>query len=310
MKTKILLIGLGVISKNYYNGLKSSSNLDLVGVCDINPNAFAKEIYSEIPFFIDYKEAENVLKPDLAIICTPPKNHGEIIAYFLNKRINVLVEKPATVNIGELENLIALSREKEVFFDCIFHWQYGSEVLYLQKHFQDFGNLLSVTTTVFDPYTVTQDQIASGKLELCGVWLDSGVNILSMLSYFIPIESLRFIDKQISFDREYNLPTYANLSLYSNNIPVDIVINWNTTNEYKRSQFIYDKGVMDICHTEQSIFFNGKLIFEDNSYPRLYHHYRNYFLLGNLQKLEPKFESNMLSIHRALFDINTKLNTI
>ncbi len=300
MKKRAILVGLGIISKNYRDGILASPEFELAGVCDINPEAIGRKAYEGIPFFTDYKEAQSGVLPDVAVICAPPAAHFQLAEYFLGAGVAVLVEKPATLNGQDLDALISLAKRNKVFFDCVFHWQYGSEVLFLREYEKGLGKLVSATTAVFDPYTAERDKIKEDSADLGGVWFDSGVNILSMLSLFADIGGARLLSADTSFDTARNIPSYVNLQLSASGLPVNIVINWNTELNYKKSTFVYEKGLIDMYHTQQAVFLNGEKIFEDTAYPRLVNHYRNYFL-------KQRTLSNMESVHKVLFEINSKL---
>jgi hypothetical protein len=197
--------------------------------------------------------------------------------------------------------------DKEVLFECIFHWQCGSEIFFLHKFVKNLGKLLHASSSIFDPYAINC-KIATEKIPLCGAWLDSGVNILSMLSQFTSFNSTQLVLKNISLDEYCNQPYFVELLFLADNIPIDIFINWEQNLDYKKSSLIYEKGIIDIFHSNQTVYFNGLKVFESPKLPRLSTHYYNYFIYklpiimnGNCCKEE------ILNIHKKLFEINIKL---
>jgi predicted dehydrogenase len=308
MKKNAVLIGLGNISKSYHEGLAASPNLNLAGVCDKNPDAAGRSLYNDVPFFNDYTEAIQQTNSEFAVVCTPPAVHFEMVKDLLQRDINVLVEKPATTNLRDLEILTQLAKDKQLFFDCILHWQGGGEVIFLREYAKKLGALLSTSTTVQDPYTDAPNQIKSDKAELSGAWLDSGINILSMLSKFLPIDQLSLTNQQTAFDEKLGLPSFVNLSLQSGKTPMQIMINWNSDIAYKKSSLVFEKGTVDLFHSNQFATLNGEEIYRDTTLPRLPEHYYNYFtkLLPEMLK-NPETKDDAIELHKTLFDIEAKL---
>lgn len=93
----------------------------------------------------------------------------------------MLVEKPATLNLDNLSELIKLSRSKGLLMDVIFHWNYGNEVLYLRDKIKSLPAIEKIKTFVFDPY-FADNRIKPDKVSLGGTWLDCVINALSMIS--------------------------------------------------------------------------------------------------------------------------------
>ena len=102
---KVGIIGLGTITEYYLEGIKNSNTLELTAVCDTLINSVSKKYYEEYPFYLDYKEMISKEGLDYIIISTPPKSHFEIAKHALENNVNVIVEKPATTNLNDLQFL-------------------------------------------------------------------------------------------------------------------------------------------------------------------------------------------------------------
>ena len=149
------LIGLGTISQYYINGLKESSVLDLIATCDLNENAFSKPLFSNHRFYKDYKLMIENEELEYIIISTPPNSHFEIAKYALEHNVNVLIEKPATTSLEELEYLLELSKKKKLIFHVMYHWQNGTEVIKFNDLFEK-NKIQEIKTTVLDPYSTNE----------------------------------------------------------------------------------------------------------------------------------------------------------
>lgn len=107
------VVGAGGISKTHLKGIQQNPRTDLVGVCDIDEGAAEAAADSfNTNAFTNYEE---VLKDvDCIHICTPVQTHHEIAKTALEAGVAVLLEKPATTTVDEIDDLIQISNEENV----------------------------------------------------------------------------------------------------------------------------------------------------------------------------------------------------
>lgn len=302
MKKRVALIGLGIIAGNYHQGLTTSEIFDLVAVCDIDKNASCKEKYKDYRFYESYQEMLVSETLEYVCIATPPATHEEIATYFLNHKINVLMEKPATINYESYEKLISISKKNNVLLDTVFHWAYGSDIRFLKPRILSFGKIEAIKVNINDPYMDDQKHINNNKISLGGAWLDSGVNALSMLYALLDIEKIVYLDGKFLYDENCKLPYYAsNDFLLNDSIITNITTSWQNKINKKYTTIVYDTGILSIYHTDQRIEFNGKEIYNNNSLPRLVDHYVNFFKYFDEKKVDL---NKSLKTHEILFKAN------
>lgn len=94
---KAVVIGMGVISSIHIGAILSNPNITLCGVCDIDENK-RNQAPPAVPFFTDYKEMLQTLKPDVAHICLPHYLHVPVSEYAASLGIHVFCEKPVAMN--------------------------------------------------------------------------------------------------------------------------------------------------------------------------------------------------------------------
>ena len=295
------LIGLGTISQYYINGLHESSLLNLVATCDLNEKAYSRALFSNIPFYKDYKEMIEKEKLDYIIISTPPNSHFEIAKYALEHNVNVLIEKPATTSLEELEYLLELTKKKKLIFHVMYHWQNGTEVIKFNDLFEK-NKIQEIKTTVLDPYSTNEIAIDNNKLHLLGAWIDSGVNILSMIKKWLPFKSLEILSTSCTRCNQSNLPLSIDVNLKIDNIPIHIIIDWTKHLNIKQSSLTYDCFPLIIDHSNQTIIFKNKS-YPFNDMIRLENHYYNFFKNYN----EADNSDETILIHKFLFEVNNKL---
>lgn len=259
----IALIGLGAISDKYRSGLEDSSIFELVAICDKKEDLLQNNKYVVDNKYVDYKKmVEDKLKLGLntVIIATPPKTHYEIAKYCLEHGINVLIEKPATVNFEQLEDLYQTATKFGSKFLVMFHWMYGSEIVYLHKHIDEYiqrhGEIIEVKAIVNDPYSDCCGHILPSRVGLEGTWLDCGINCISMIERIIPMHKKTPISVESQIDSNNGLPYYTKHNLIINDIiSTEIIVDWREKKNFKRTSLTFSDGAeMFIDHTDQIIF--------------------------------------------------------
>lgn len=297
------IIGLGTITQYYLEGLNDSTYLNLIAVCDTLKNPVSKEIFKDYPFYLDYKEMIEKENLDYIIISTPPKSHFEIAKYALEHNVNVMVEKPATSNLEDLVYLMDLAQSKNLIFEVMYHWQNGSEVIKFNELY-DKTKITKICTQVLDPYSSDGIQIDDMKVKLLGTWIDSGVNILSMIKMWLPFNELKIVKLTTTKCKKTQLPISIDIQLIIDGIDVNINIDWTKHQNKKESYVIYEDRKVIIDHSNQTIIDKEQnKIIELNDMIRLRRHYYNYFT--NYKEIT---NSNMTYlIHKILFEVSNNI---
>jgi predicted dehydrogenase len=103
------VIGVGSLGQHHarnYAELSKESDIEFVGVCDSNEeNARTIGEKNGCAYFTDWRELLD--KVDAVSIVTPTETHCEIACAFLEKGVNVLVEKPFAKTLDEADLMIA-----------------------------------------------------------------------------------------------------------------------------------------------------------------------------------------------------------
>ncbi len=107
-KIKVAVIGAGNMGKNHVRVFSEQNDVKLVGVVDLNEN-IGKDIANKFNtnFYKNYKEIINGV--DAVSIVVPTKFHYGVARNFLNANVDVLIEKPITLNLKEADELIKIA---------------------------------------------------------------------------------------------------------------------------------------------------------------------------------------------------------
>lgn len=98
---KLLLVGSGRIGLVHALTAAHHQGMVLAGIVDLNRSAMARLASfagPKLPMFTDLDEAIAALRPDAAIIGTPPSSHVPLARKLLEAGIDVLVEKPVAAS--------------------------------------------------------------------------------------------------------------------------------------------------------------------------------------------------------------------
>lgn len=300
MKT-VGIIGLGTISKNYRKGLDASQVLQLIAVCDMLEDAPSRAAFSEYPFYSDYKEMLRCESLDYVVISTPPVTHRAIATYALEQGVNVIMEKPATENMAQLLELLALAKKLGRKFFLMFHWQSGSEVeVFAQRYHAD--RISQIQVCVQDPYSDDGITILPAKRKLLGTWLDSGSNALSLIKLWLPFRELKIDHLESQLCPQSGLPIYSLAQLQIDGIPTEICVDWRNGINCKETFLVYDGRKVHIDHSGQRII-DGETCLDCTHMDRLQQHYYGYF--RDFREDIPIDDAVL--IHQFLYEVAEKL---
>ena len=120
------LIGCGRISVNHIKAAVNNG-FDIVAVCDIIPENMEKvlakyglENKKNIKRYTNYKQMLFENTTDLVSIATESGSHAEIALYCINKGIHVIIEKPIALSLDDADQIINISKKKNVKV-CVSH---------------------------------------------------------------------------------------------------------------------------------------------------------------------------------------------
>ena len=112
-KPKIGVVGAGHLGRHHIKHLSKHSDVEFVGVFDVNKKSL-KNICSE--FSVDpIENLENLIDScDGVHIVTPTNTHFDIAKKFLENKKDVFVEKPMTNTVDEALSLVSLAKKHEL----------------------------------------------------------------------------------------------------------------------------------------------------------------------------------------------------
>ncbi|WP_247009700.1 Gfo/Idh/MocA family protein [Halorientalis litorea] len=150
MVLRTAVIGAGVVATNgHLPNLNRNPRVDLVAVCDMNQSradSAARE--HEIRAYYDVEELLENEHLDWVHICTPVQTHVEIATTVINAGIPVLIQKPITLTVDELDQLAALSEENDVLLTPVHNQVFNPTVREVSERISDgeIGEIRGIDT--------------------------------------------------------------------------------------------------------------------------------------------------------------------
>lgn len=302
MKKRLGIIGLGHISEKYQYGLSHNTDFQLVSVCDIHLSAVNLSTYRDFPFYADYLEMIQRENLEYVLIATPPKTHFEIASNCLNQSCNVLLEKPGAMSINEIIHLMDIAQRNKKRFEIIYHWCFANEIQYFYQNQNLFGDIQTIKIHINDPYLTKKDVMDQKFYGLEGCWIDSSINVFSMLHPIIPLEKLKLIHQKFHFDQESGLPISCYMIFKQDLMSIVIDIRWTQKKNFKMTEILTNQGLYRINHTLQRLTQDDTLLYQGNQIDRLSTHYFNYF--NQILASDPVDLNTHLRIHELAFKYN------
>lgn len=273
MQYKTVIIGLGTIAHYHVAGLRQSERFDLCAVCDLREEAAKDALWCDLPFYRDYGQMLDAVRPDVAIIATPPAAHYEIAKACVSRGILPFVEKP----------LAATKRESKLFFSKtmrgqfvpVCHTLYGSEMIWFLEH-MPLHVISSITTIMMDPYVDAVGHIAPQYYPLCGSWLDSAPNALAPILRLIPrLEDVRMLYR---IDETCGLPYTSHMAARYEKTKVEVTTIWHPGINLKQTEIEADGKRIVLNQSMQEVEVDGEIVFRAEG-DRLTNQYANFYRL-------------------------------
>jgi predicted dehydrogenase len=149
---KAALIGAGAIARQHLACLTSLKGVEVVGVCDLSPSVAecAAERSGVARWFTDHRQMLEAVRPDVVHVTTPPGSHLRLSRDALDAGAHVVVEKPATPTLAELEGLARRAEEQGRVLIEDYNYLFNSGPLQMLERLESgaMGRMVHVEVTI------------------------------------------------------------------------------------------------------------------------------------------------------------------
>ncbi len=266
-KFKVAVIGCGTISVMHLDSIVNIGLCELVAVCDIKEDRAKKaaEKYNT-KYYTDYKKMIEREKLDAVHICLPHYIHTSVSQYALSNGINVLSEKPMSIDYKSAEDTVLLAEEKGLNYGIIFQCRYNTPACLVKKRITDgklgkvkCANLL-LTWDRSDNYYSNSDWKGTWEKEGGGVIIDQAIHTVDLVNWFIDSKP---VSVQSSLhNRNHEImeveDTAEGLILYENGTRFSFyTMNHYLSNDPIQIKLICENGTAVLSYGEATITYNN-----------------------------------------------------
>jgi predicted dehydrogenase/nucleoside-diphosphate-sugar epimerase len=194
---RLVLVGAGRIGLVHALTAAHHQHMILVGIVDLDKGAMGRlksMAGPALPAFTDLDQAITTLRPDVAIVGTPPSSHVALARKLLDAGIDVLVEKPVAATDDDRE---ALAQAVLAHPDRYLGTGYLAGLLpHLAAISEDFRSGRFGTPRSFDAHAFVS-RVEAGAAEKRGMWeldpsisgggalVNLGVHVLAMIDVLL-----------------------------------------------------------------------------------------------------------------------------
>ena len=142
------LIGCGAIAREHLAVVAGLQNVEIVALCDLSAARAeaTAERFGIKKWYTNYQQLLTETGPDLVHITTPPSSHFSIANACLTAGLNVICEKPITVDYSDFSTLNELAKKNQCMLMENQQLRFHSSVLRIRDLLAsgELGDLLDV----------------------------------------------------------------------------------------------------------------------------------------------------------------------
>lgn len=262
---KVAVIGLGNMGKHHARNYSEIETAELIAVCDLNEelaNTTAKKCSCKA--YTNYKEMLDKEQIDAVSIAVPTNLHKEVALECINRKIDVLIEKPIAANIADAEEIIAQAHENSCILQ-VGHIERFNPAVQKLKEIIEQGKLGEVSSVIARRVGTVPVQIRDAN-----VVVDLAVHDIDIINYIygsVPNEVHSNLGKAMIEKRE----DYAEIFLKYGKKSGFIQVNWITPLKIRNLSVTGSKGYAELNYITQEL-----VVYESNYTKEMVDEYGDY----------------------------------
>ena len=207
LRPGVLLVGASVSAQMFYPYFEKYCRvIGLVSKHKHTDDFFTKK---SVPIGDDFISGLENPEVDFVFIAGPNNEHFEVARKVLEAGRHVLVEKPMTLDLNQLEELSTLAKQKNRVLGGVFQWRFLQAVSIVKKRLEEgaFGHLLFINARV--PWRREKDYFIRGRgtreVDGGGVLIKHALHALDLMIFFggPPLEYTAYLSgKALNNDTE------------------------------------------------------------------------------------------------------------
>ena len=246
-KIKVSLVGYGYWGSKLARNFQNSNFFNLISIIDASKKNLskAKKDFPLVRVDNNYKDISKIKNVSLVVISTPTKTHSKIAKFALKNGKHVLVEKPLSLSLSDVNVLENLAKKNKKLLFVDYPFLFSGSINYIKKIIDSkkYGDLLEVES-FREQAPIRKD---------CNVVWDLCVHDISILNYLLNEnpKSLKSL-KVKSLNSPLADTAYLNL-VYKNKINVFLKSSWISPTKIRLIKFKFKKAIIH-CDENEPIY--------------------------------------------------------
>ncbi len=263
MTIKLGIIGYGGMGK-WHATNAPRAGVEVVAVCDIDPLKQQEAIDAGLKL---YKTAEELVadeKVNTVVLTVPNHLHHPMCLLAAKAGKNVIAEKPAALNVKELDEMEEACREAGVFFTAHQNRRWDRDMLTAKKAIDEnkLGNVFTIESKLHSGNGYMHEWHLYKKYG-GGMIYDWGVHLIDQILFMMPTAKLNTVFADVKNVLHEEVDDYFKIILkFDNGVTAHIELSTYILNYQPRWLVGGDKGTLIIntfgCDGE--IYHTGKLL--------------------------------------------------
>ena len=246
-KIKVSLVGYGYWGSKLARNFQNSNFFNLISIIDTSKKSLskAKKDFPLVRADNNYKDISKIKNVSLVVISTPTKTHSKIAKFALKNGKHVLVEKPLSLSLSDVNVLENLAKKNKKLLFVDYPFLFSGSINYIKKIIDSkkYGDLLEVES-FREQAPIRKD---------CNVVWDLCVHDISILNYLLSEnpKSLKSL-KVKSLNSPLADTAYLNL-VYKNKLNVFLKSSWISPTKIRLIKFKFKKAIIH-CDENEPIY--------------------------------------------------------
>lgn len=254
------IIGIGAGILNEHRPGLALPTVELVAGSDVDAikgQERADELHCA--FYTDYKQMLAELKPDVAVILTPPFLHAAIAIDCLKAGCHVLVEKPIAIQVADADQMIETAQSCQRVLGVVFQHRFRPEIIAACTLMQDnvIGQIqrveLSAVWTRPTSYYTMAPWRATWSGEGGGVLTNQSSHNLDLLCHLLGSPSRVFAWTRHLLHQIETEDTVQAMLEWSNGALGSVHISTAEADDPERLKIVGTRGSLEIGHNTLSV---------------------------------------------------------
>lgn len=189
--TRVGIIGVGGIGTAYASAIGGSPTLSLTAICDTDSDRAAAVGSGDAVVFDSVRDLAVSGTCDMVVIATPPATHAGIAAHMLRAGLDVLCEKPFSIELSDAIEMLDVALTEGRLLTMASKFRYVSDLCRARELIRAgrIGDPVTADVTFASSVDMANRWNSDPSVSGGGVLIDNGTHAVDVIRYLLgPIE--------------------------------------------------------------------------------------------------------------------------